>query len=161
MDYGFKKLGEVDIVEEVTDTANVLIEEDGVIKRAPKSQVGGNVSGGETPDMIITVSAHSGTALTSDNYTITEGSVDNVFNAFRVGRYPIIKVRFYQGDNTAYTVIREEYDAYACTYGESLWFSFTTLNPYHPTNFNVHKIYMNGDGTLSKAEVLKASLTTV
>lgn len=41
MAYEFKSLGTVDVVETVTDTANVLIEEDGVIKRAPKSEVGG------------------------------------------------------------------------------------------------------------------------
>lgn len=37
----FKKLSEVDLTEEVSDTANVLIEEGGIIKRAPKTKVGG------------------------------------------------------------------------------------------------------------------------
>lgn len=37
----FKKLSEVDLVEEVSNTANVLIEENGQIKRAPKTKVGG------------------------------------------------------------------------------------------------------------------------
>lgn len=41
MAYEFKKLSAVEAVETPADTANVLIEEDGVIKRTPKSEVGG------------------------------------------------------------------------------------------------------------------------
>ena len=37
----FKKLSAVEAVETVSETAHVLIEEDGVIKRAPKEEVGG------------------------------------------------------------------------------------------------------------------------
>ena len=39
----FKKLSAVETVEVVSDAANVLIEENGVIKRAPKTEVGGGV----------------------------------------------------------------------------------------------------------------------
>lgn len=41
MAYEFKKLSAVEAVETPADTAHVLIEEDGVIKRIPKSKVGG------------------------------------------------------------------------------------------------------------------------
>lgn len=37
----FKKLSDVEVVAEPTKSANVLIEEDGVIKKAPKTAVGG------------------------------------------------------------------------------------------------------------------------
>lgn len=37
----FKKLSAVEAVQTVSDTASVLIEENGVIKRAPKHEVGG------------------------------------------------------------------------------------------------------------------------
>lgn len=37
----FKKLGEVTLVNEATDVANVLIEENGEVKRVPKTEVGG------------------------------------------------------------------------------------------------------------------------
>lgn len=47
MAYEFKKLSDVAAVETPADTANVLIEEDGVIKKAPKSAVGGAGSGGD------------------------------------------------------------------------------------------------------------------
>lgn len=46
MDYEFKDIATVDMVETVADTASVLIEEDGIIKRAPKSEVGGGTSTG-------------------------------------------------------------------------------------------------------------------
>ena len=41
MAYDFKKLSDVATVETPADTANVLIEEDGVIKKAAKDKVGG------------------------------------------------------------------------------------------------------------------------
>lgn len=41
MAYEFKKLGDVEVVETPMDTANVLIEEDGVIKKVAKDEVGG------------------------------------------------------------------------------------------------------------------------
>lgn len=41
MAYDFKKLSDVAVVETPADTANVLIEEDGVIKKVAKDKVGG------------------------------------------------------------------------------------------------------------------------
>ena len=41
MDYGFKKLSDVEVVETPNEAAHVLIEENGVIKKAPKDEVGG------------------------------------------------------------------------------------------------------------------------
>lgn len=37
----FKKLSEVDVLEEVTETSYVLVEENGEIYRVPKTAVGG------------------------------------------------------------------------------------------------------------------------
>lgn len=41
MAYNFKSIADVEVVAEPTKSANVLIEEDGVIKKAPKTAVGG------------------------------------------------------------------------------------------------------------------------
>jgi hypothetical protein len=38
----FKKLSDVEVVAEPIESANVLIEEDGIIKKAPKTAVGGS-----------------------------------------------------------------------------------------------------------------------
>lgn len=51
MSYDFKKLSDVDVVDSPSDTANVLIEEGGVIKKAPKTAIGG--VGGDEYDMVI------------------------------------------------------------------------------------------------------------
>ena len=56
----FKKLGEVTLAENASDSANVLIEESGEIKRVPKTEVGG----GNSYVLI----------LTSDNATMSTGS---------------------------------------------------------------------------------------
>ena len=47
MAYDFKNIATVDVAETVSDTANVLIEDNGVIKKAAKNQFGGT-SGGVT-----------------------------------------------------------------------------------------------------------------
>jgi hypothetical protein len=43
MSYEFKKLSDAEVVATVSDSASILIEENGVIKRAPKDEVGGGV----------------------------------------------------------------------------------------------------------------------
>ena len=48
MAYNFKSIADVDIVAEPAKSANVLIEENGVIKKAPKTAVGGSGNGSET-----------------------------------------------------------------------------------------------------------------
>lgn len=41
MAYNFKSIADVEVVAEPTESANVLIEENGIIKKAPKTVVGG------------------------------------------------------------------------------------------------------------------------
>lgn len=41
----FKRLSDVEVVAEPTETANVLIEENGIVKKAPKSAVCGGMGG--------------------------------------------------------------------------------------------------------------------
>lgn len=51
MAYDFKRLGDVDLVDAPAENANVLIEENGIIKKAPKTAVGG--AGGGCDAMLI------------------------------------------------------------------------------------------------------------
>lgn len=67
MDYEFKDIATVDMVETVADTASVLIEEDGIIKRAPKSEVGG---GGTS----------TGLSIIYEDYTLKYAS-DGIYTA--------------------------------------------------------------------------------
>lgn len=49
MAYNFKSIADVEVIAEPAESANVLIEENGVIKKTPKSAIGGasNTSVGE------------------------------------------------------------------------------------------------------------------
>lgn len=146
-----------ELPEATGEEVSVLCLENGEMKQKPANGLGG----GEKPDMVITVTGMSNTTANNGNYTITEGSVDAVFAAFRAGRYPILKIRYYDGANDAYTAIREEYNAYVCTYGESLWFAYITLYPHSGGEMYYHRCYMNGDGTMSSVSTNKVTLTTV
>lgn len=155
----FKRLSDVEVVAEPTESANVLIEENGVIKKAPKTAVGG-AGGSDTPDMVITVNGSSSAAIVSDTFNITDGSMENVFAAFHEGRYPKVKVRFHLYENDAYTAIREEYNASVCTYGEGLWIKLITVDPYSYDNINCQSIYLDADG-FSSSQVSSANLTVI
>ena len=70
----FKKLSEVEVVAEPMETANVLIEENGVIKKAPKTAVGG--SGGGNNYLAVTFYEKSGGWECSATY-------DEIYDVFR------------------------------------------------------------------------------
>ena len=92
MAYEFKKLSDVDVVETTNDSTNVLIEENGVIKKAPKTTFGSANSNVESADLVIEVNGDF--LITEDNYSIVEGSTEAVINAMREGRVPNVKIRF-------------------------------------------------------------------
>jgi hypothetical protein len=55
----FKKLSDVEVIAEPTESANVLIEENGVIKKAPKTAVGGAGGGAYIICLDGSVSTHN------------------------------------------------------------------------------------------------------
>lgn len=74
----FKKLSEVNVLEEVSDTASVLVEQNGEIYRAPKTQVGG--AGGY---MLITLT-HNNSYV--DNYVMhCDINYDEMYEALLAG----------------------------------------------------------------------------
>ena len=82
MSYEFKKLSDVEVVEAPTDTANVLIEEDGVIKKAPKTAVGG--AGTDDYDVIIRGTpilidwGDDGWGIDGTEYTLEKGDYETL-----------------------------------------------------------------------------------
>ena len=79
----FTKLSDVEVVETPTDTANVLIEENGVIKKAPKTAVSGGY------DAVITLSEDSeGSHLC----TLTEGSYETLKSLIDNGEVPNVLI---------------------------------------------------------------------
>lgn len=151
MAYEFKKLSEAEVVETPADTANVLIEEDGVIKKTPKTAVGGaGVEAGVEADMVIYVRQSSAGSIevTSDNYTIGEGSVDAVFDAIREGRPPVVKVRYKSSNLSAYTAMVNDYTAYVYTYGEGLWIKYIATTWESSNSWYGCFMAINSDGSL-------------
>lgn len=124
----FKNMATVDVVETVADNATVLIEEGGVIKRAPKSEVGGD--GGEA-DLVLTVNNIDLATLeiTADNLVITSGSVEDVWNAIKSGnKQPIVKLIITGSTEDGYMALSNEYITIPTVYGEMLWIHYMAIN---------------------------------
>ncbi len=88
MAYEFKRLSDVDVVAEPTETANVLIEENGVIKKAPKTAVGG--AGGIGWDAII--NCDGGHSL--ENISLVHGSYDELKAKLIANEMPMVCVTY-------------------------------------------------------------------
>lgn len=106
----FKKLSDVETVNKPTDSAHVLIEENGVIKKTPKTAVGGGNSNGEY-DMVIRV-----TDINNGNYEIAEGSYDNVATKTANHIIPKIQIIIESCDDECGGV----YEGYGSFYGSML-----------------------------------------
>lgn len=79
----FKRLSDVEVVAEPTESANVLIEEDGVIKKAPKTAVGGNSKWDAVIEYVYTdddnyVNLVSGDCMTVGNKIMNDGEAPNI-----------------------------------------------------------------------------------
>lgn len=184
----FKKLSAVEAVNTVSDTASVLIEEDGVIKKAPKGEVGGvkvastaevgqtivvkavdesgnptewecaDMAKGEEPDMVITVNNESNAVITDGTWSITEGNVVDVITAIRENRYPDVRIRFAYSDGYIYD--NREIIASAHIYGEWLYVGYM-LNHMSSNYIFEGYIRFNTDGTFHSAKLKKVATTVV
>lgn len=124
MAYNFKSIADVDVVEAPAETANVLIEENGVIKKAPKTAVGG--AGGNEADLVIGINQHIEDA-TIDNISIISGSIDAVYDAFENGNSPEVEVQIFVPPTTnSYIRTAKRIPAQIIFYGDALLVSFVT-----------------------------------
>lgn len=104
----FKKLSEVDLVEEVSNTANVLIEEGGQIKRASKTKIGGAGSDSVIKTAIITSSAYDShvsnvasyvAGPTPPTYSCKNMTFEEAYEALTTGVLINVKLfDYYSGD---------------------------------------------------------------
>lgn len=97
MSYEFKTLGSVEALTEVPENANVLVEVDGAIKRAPGGALGGssNSSGssGDTWDFIIRETDEG-------EFTWEKGEPTDLIDALSAGNCPRACL-FYTNGNTS------------------------------------------------------------
>lgn len=128
----FKRLSDVEVVAEPTESANVLIEEDGVIKKAPKTAVGG--ASGVEPDMVIAINAfffNSPTDLTAEQFSIESGSLESVKDALVAGNTPVVKVKYYFYENDGYSVGASEHLCGVRKYSDYMSFYYENMNGQH------------------------------
>lgn len=106
MSYNFKSIADVEVVAEPSETANVLIEEDGVIKKAPKTAVGG--AGKDEWDAVIEYYD------CDDHYVnLISGNYQDVYHKIMVEHeIPKVKVIATQNFYGLYTTISEAYVGY-------------------------------------------------
>ena len=107
MAYDFKKLKDVTTVEEVTNKANVLIEEDGIIKKVNKNEISGlkEVSWNDLKDKPFNATIETSYALPE---TLLFGIPDEEYNRYwlsgdgngEIGQIPYLRLK----PNVEYTV---------------------------------------------------------
>lgn len=153
MAYNFKSIADVEAVAEPTESANVLIEENGVIKKAPKTAVSG--AGGEA-DLVIVISESSNKRIIESALSIVEGSIESVCNAIREGRTPNVKVRFCKNMDKLgewQYVSATEVQSQVYAYGEYLSFRFYIAENFNSSKLFVHTLYMTLDGAFYESKL--------
>lgn len=133
----FKRLSDVEVVAEPTKSANVLIEENGVIKKAPKTAVGG--AGGF--DAVIHLD-YGYNLKTVGTITLVEGSYDDLYNIILSKKRPNINIYWRQEYGSVSHINITPYyvgfmEGNPCIYVGFLWDEFCT-------------IYISPDNTISK-----------
>lgn len=76
----FKRLSEVELTENISDTSTILIEENGDIKRAPKSKVGGGAEG-----LIVAVTDEYLDVFFNEYMFIISENYDNIYDTLCKG----------------------------------------------------------------------------
>ena len=154
----FKRLSDVEVVAEPTESANVLIEEDGVIKRAPKTEVGG-AGGGEIMDIILGVNGlpsflYCG-SVDINRVTILEGSMEAARSAYAEGRIPKGKVVFTNGEGvTEYGIYGNvsEVPAEFYFYGEYMYMCCVSNAPLYEGYIYRTVFCFNSDGAIERID---------
>ncbi len=110
----FKKLSAVETVESVSDAATVLIEENGVIKKAPKDEIGTNMKKLSAVETVESVS-ESANVLIEENGVIKKAPktiVGGSGSGGEIGGLPYhVRVR-YDVNTKAYSCDLDYYDIY-------------------------------------------------
>ena len=96
----FKRLSDVEVVAEPTESANVLIEENGVIKRASKDKICGSEA--ENWDGIVDAGETTQYGLpTFEHYTPSAGIYDNVSKKMKNNEVPRVLLKWTYTNNGA------------------------------------------------------------
>lgn len=138
----FKKLSDVEIVTELAESANVLIEEDGVIKKAPKTAVGG--AGGANWDAIFEVVEGSSGFFSSVSLVL--GDFDTLASKVRAGTFPKVLIRYAYDLYSVGVLNPDSILLKTDDQGNSWYIRFSFICDYNQRGF---KLYENGETSYS------------
>lgn len=148
MAYNFKSIADVDIVEEPSEEAHVLIEEDGVIKKAPKAAVGGKDELKDA-DLVLEIKYDYNEDWWICN--ILQGSLLNVVNIAEANGFPKIKIiRYGYIEGDYYYAGNGIYDGYLAKYYGDYSISYYAVDYYG--NFGSRGISFNEDMEITYVE---------
>jgi hypothetical protein len=82
MSYKFKSLSDTEIINEPAESAYVLLEDNGVIKRAPKTAIGGSNSGTGNNDYDLSFNHNNRDPI------LLSGNYDNILSIIESGKVP-------------------------------------------------------------------------
>jgi hypothetical protein len=108
--------------------------------------------------MVIQVDGSSSNYIKDGNYYIAEGSVADVFSAFREGRTPIVKIRYSHSDSS-YSSVIEEYSAAAWIYGESFTLAYDNSDPGNWNRLSRNVLYLDSTGKIRNQYIYIVPLT--
>lgn len=102
MAYEFRKLSDAEVVETVSDAANVLIEENGVIKKVPKTEVGAD-AGNNMTVLVAQVMADEHQYIDESTVVYKETGImptaQEMWDAFKAGRIIVEYTNTYRDIN--------------------------------------------------------------
>jgi hypothetical protein len=139
---GFKRLAEVEVVAEPAESANVLIEENDVIKKVPMTAVGGSGnSSGSGSVYVVTL---------DQGATVHEYDLNIILTKLMAGE-PVFLIVKRQGTWYREATMYMDCRAYDYGHGCGVVFSRAYINEEDGTEMiTINEFYMNSDGTCSE-----------
>lgn len=103
MAYEFTKLNAVESIEELSASANILVEENGIIKKVSKNLIGGNVSNVTNDyDIIVITNPEELEQYSFTPQTIFQSTYEEVLNKMANFKYPKVLLIISDPDYTSY-----------------------------------------------------------
>ena len=133
MAYNFKSIADVEVVAEPAESANVLIEENGVIKKAPKTAVGGGIT--EWDAIIDLIEGSSGYFASME---LVSGSYEDIKEKIFSGILPNVLMRYTNG---SYMTGISKVSGFYCNSYEEEFIRLT-----FPCNYDLREVRLYPDG---------------
>ena len=101
MAYNFKSIADVEVITEPAESANVLIEENGIIKKTPKSAIGGAGGAGGVGGLSIVYDGNNNNTILYASENLYE-TVMNALTSYQMPHISLYDVRYDEYANEIY-----------------------------------------------------------